>query len=176
MNRAEDAFIGGWALNGIFTFQSGEPISVGCPVPTTADFGCYADRVPGVDLYGNGGHTKTQWLNPNAFAEPPAATAIGQSDYSPLGGAPLLGRGPKYTNLDASLFKSFTLVKSTQLQFRAEAFNVLNHPQFGQPVNTSSFNTDQGTGYNPANPNQFSSLTYTRNNSRQMQFALKFLF
>jgi hypothetical protein len=176
MNRAEDAVIGGWALNGIFTYQSGEPISVGCPVATTADFGCYADRVPGVDLYGNGGHTKNQWLNPNAFAEPPTATAIGQSDYSPLGGSPLVGRGPTYTNLDASVFKSFALVKSTQLQFRAEAFNVFNHPQFGQPVNTSSFNTDQGGSYNPANPNQFSSLTYTRNNARQMQFALKFLF
>ncbi|MHB1935754.1 MAG: carboxypeptidase-like regulatory domain-containing protein [Acidobacteriaceae bacterium] len=176
MNRVEDAAIGGWALNGIFTFQSGEPISVGCPVPTTADFGCYADRVQGVDLYGNGGHTKKQWLNPNAFAEPPAATSIGQSDYSPLGGSPLIGRGPTYTNLDASLFKSFSLVKNTKLQFRAEAFNALNHPQFGQPVNTSNFNTDQGSSYNSANPNQFSSLTYTRNNSRQMQFALKLLF
>src|SRR6185437_15936946 len=102
--------------------------------------------------------------------------SIGQSDYSPLGGSPLLGRGPRYTNLDASLFKSFSLVKNTKLQFRAEAFNALNHPQFGQPVNTGSFNTDQGSNYNPANPNQFSSLTYTRNNSRQMQFALKFLF
>ena len=171
MNRAEDAVIGGWALNGIFTFQSGEPISVGCPIATTADFGCYADRVKGVDLYGNGGHTKNQWLNPNAFTNPPLATSIGQSDYSPLGGSPLLGRGPRYTNLDASLFKSFSLVKNTKLQFRAEAFNALNHPQFGQPVNTSSFNT-----YSAGNPNQFSALTYTRNNSRQMQFALKFLF
>lgn len=171
MNRVEDAVIGGWALNGIFTMQSGEPISVGCPQPTTANFGCYADRVKGVDLYGGGGHTKNQWLNPAAFAEPPLATAIGQSDYSPLGGSPLVGRGPRYTNLDASLFKSFSLVKNTKLQFRAEAFNVLNHPQFGQPINTSSFNT-----YSAGNPNQFSALTYTRNNSRQMQFALKFLF
>ncbi|MGA7245812.1 MAG: TonB-dependent receptor [Terracidiphilus sp.] len=84
-NRAVDTLLGGWRINGFYTHQSGQPFTVTCPVATTADFGCFANVVSGQGLY-TGGRTVTQWLNPGAFAEPPTATAIGQTDYSPLGG------------------------------------------------------------------------------------------
>lgn len=165
INRGLDAVIGGWAINFIYTFQSGEPFPVNCPVSTTADFGCYANVVPGQNLYA-GGHTQQQWLNPNAFAAPPQATSIGQTDYSPLGGKPMVARGPHFNNVDFSLFKRFAIERIGQLEFRAEAFNLTNTAQFGQPGNTGNFTTLNG----------FSSITSLRNQPRLLQFALKLYF
>jgi Carboxypeptidase regulatory-like domain len=170
INRVADAFIGGWQTNVIYTFQGGEPFPVYCPIATTADFGCYANEVPGVDPY-KGGHTAHQWLNPAAFAQPPVATAVGQTDYSPLGGNPMVVRGPHFNNFDASLFKSISLPKSTRLEFRAEAFNLMNTAQWAQPGNTSAFNNP-----GPNNSNGFSAITYDRNSPRQLQLALKLYY
>jgi hypothetical protein len=169
-NAVENAIVGGWALNGIYTFQSGSPLFIGCPVATTANFGCYADVVPGQGLY-TSAHTQKQWLNANAFRQPPMAAAVGQTDYSPLGGAPFAARGPVLDNIDASLFKSFSIEPVGRLEFRAEAFNLLNHTELGNPGNTQGF---ASTG--PGNPNQFSTITYSRNPARIMQFALKLYY
>jgi hypothetical protein len=170
VNSVGNAFIGGWAVNYIYTFQSGEPFPINCAQATTADFGCYADVLPGKDLY-TGGRRQQEWLNPAALVNPPQATAVGQSDYSPLGGNPMAARGPHFNNIDFSLFKSFPIVKQTRLEFRAEAFNLTNTAQFGQPGNTGGF---QSTG--PGNPNGFSAITSLRNNPRLLQFALKLYY
>ena len=162
-NRIVDAVVGGWNLNYIFTYQSGQPVNIGCPTATTSDFGCDANLVPGQDPYA-GPHNVTQWLNPNAFAEPPSASSAGQTDYSPLGGKPQQVRGPGFYNLDSSLFKNFTTSKETFLQVRLETFNTLNHPQFRQP------------GQLNFTKNQFSSITGARNGYRIVQFAGKFYF
>lgn len=90
MSRWADAVVGGWQFNYIFTYQSGQPINIGCPQATTSDFGCNANKVAGVDPYA-GPHNATPWLNRDAFAAPPTATAVGQADYSPLGGKPYPG-------------------------------------------------------------------------------------
>lgn len=169
-NGLVNAFVGGWSANYIYTFQSGSPFSVGCPTSTSATFGCYANVVPGQGLY-TGGHTPKEWLNPNAFAQPPVATAIGQTDYSPLGGSPFVARGPHLSNIDFSVFKQFAIEKVGRLEFRAEAFNLTNTPQFGQPGNTSGF-----TSTGPGNPNGFSAITSLRNNVRLGQVALKLYF
>ena len=65
-NRAVDAILGGWIINGFYTHQSGQPFTINCPVATTADFGCFANVVPGQGLY-TGGRTVAQWLNPKRF-------------------------------------------------------------------------------------------------------------
>lgn len=169
-NRVTNAFVGGWSLNYIYTFQSGSPVNVPCPVATTATFGCAADVVAGQNPYA-GGRKQAEWLNPKAFAEPPAATVVGQTDFAPLGGPVYAVRGPGFQNIDASLFKSFLLGPVGRLEFRAEAFNVLNHEQFGQPGNTGGF---ASTG--PGNPNQFSTITYSRNSPRILQLALKLYY
>ncbi len=170
VNRGVDAVLGGWAVNYIYTFQTGQPFPVNCPTATTADFGCYAFEVPGQGLY-SGAHTQQEWLNPKAFAQPPAATAIGQTDYTPLGGAPLVARGPHFNNIDFSLFKQFSIEPIGRLEFRAEAFNLTNTPQFGMPGNVTGF-----TSTGPGNPNQFSTITSLRNNPRLLQFALKLYY
>lgn len=166
--RLVNAFIGGWNLNYIFTHQTGQPFNVGCPTATTSDFGCVANLVRGQNPYA-GPHNVTQWLNPAAFAEPPAATAIGQTDFSPLGGQPNQVRGPGFYNLDSSLFKNFTIVGETNLQFRLETFNTFNHPMFGNPGQLNFTNAG------------FSKITSERTNNgntggRIVQLALKLYF
>ncbi len=159
-NRLTDEFIGGWKTNFIFTHQSGQPFTIGCPQATTADFGCFADLISGQPLYAAHKGPK-QWLNPAAFAQPPVATAIGQTNYAPLGGQPNQARGPGFSNTDFSLFKDFALGDRFKLQFRAEAFNLFNDHSFGTPGNLD---------FQAAN---FSEITYERNNARLGQFALK---
>jgi hypothetical protein len=163
-NRVLNAIIGGWNINYIYTFQSGQPFSVPCPVATTANFGCYANLVEGQDPYA-GGRTPEQWLNPAAFSNPPVATAVGQTDYSPLGGDPMPVRGPHFNNIDLSLFKEFEIERVGRLEFRAEAFNFTNTPQFGQPGNLDFLNATN-----------FSQITSLRNTPRLVQFAMKFYF
>jgi hypothetical protein len=136
-----------------------------CPIATTADFGCFPDVVPGQNVYG-GPHNVHQWLNPGAFANPPAATQIGQADYSPLGGSPYPVRGPSFQNLDMSLFKLFPIHESVKLEFRAEAFNLPNEHQFANPSANLNF----------LNPSGFSAITSSRNNPRILQLALKLYY
>lgn len=164
--KVTNTLAGGWNLNFIFSAQSGQPINVGCPVSTTSDFGCNATLVPGVNPYA-GGRTQTQWLNPAAFAQPPAATAIGQTNFAPLGGAPDQVRGPGFNNLDASIFKKFPIHERTNLEFRLETFNTLNHPQFGQPGQLNF----QTSGFS-----KITSLRATPNSARVGQLALKLYF
>lgn len=164
-NKATDLILGGWIVNAIYTYQTGQPFTIGCPTSTSA-FGCFANVVKGANIYA-GPHDNTQWLNPDAFAAPPAATAIGQSDYSPLGGGPQQARTPHLTNLDASLLKNFHLTEAVRMQFRAEAFNATNTTPLSKP---GSLN------FNNAN---FSKITSARNGgdaSRRLQLALKLSF
>jgi hypothetical protein len=173
-NKAVDTFLGGWELGGIFSVESGQPFTVNCPLATSSDFGCFAN-LTGQGLYSGGRHV-TQWLNPAAFAQPAAATAIGQADYSPLGGSQEQARGPHYANLDSSLLKNFHFTESAYLQFRAEAYNVTNTPPFGQPTSQLNF-----SNYGPGNPSKFSAITGTKNSNgnngaRTLQLALKLFY
>jgi hypothetical protein len=164
-NRVVDSFLGGWGVNYIVTYQSGQPFTISCPIPTTSYFGCNANKVPGVSESA-GAHTQKQWLNPSAFSNPPVATVLGQSDYSPLGSTPEQVRGPGFTNVDSSLFKEFPIRDAVHLQFRAEAYNLFNHPQFDNPTANLDF----------LNTNGFTQISALRNPSRVLQLALKLFF
>jgi hypothetical protein len=168
-NRAVDAVLGGWAVNFIYGYQTGQPFTINCPVTTSAGFGCFANKVPGQNLYA-GQHNYKEWLNPSALAQPALATAIGQLDYSVLGGQGQQARGPDFNNLDSSIFKYFNFTDTVRMQFRAEAFNTTNTPQFAQP-GTLNFETVSATS-----SNGFSSITGVRNNQRLIQFALKLYY
>jgi hypothetical protein len=168
VNGLTDAFVGGWVTNFIFSHQTGQPFTLLCPVPTTADFGCFADVVPGEGIY-SGARKVSQWLNPNAFANPPAATAVGQADTSPLGGGPEQVRGPSFQNLDMSLFKQIPIHESAKLEFRAEAFDLPNWHSFANPNYSSS-------NLNFLNPKGFSAITASRSNPRILQLALKLYY
>ena len=103
------------------------------------------------------------WYNPAAYAVP--GTAAGQTFATNFGNAPRGSlRGPAIYNVDFSVFKNFSFTESWKLQFRAEAFNLLNTPQFGLPYNGV---TDTGLA---------GSISGTVHSSRQLQLALKLSF
>ncbi len=77
-------------------------------------------------------------------------------------------RGPGPFNVDTSLFKKVRLTEGLNLQFRAETFNILNHPNFSYPnevvFSGNSYSSSGGV------------ITSTATFSRQIQFALKLMF
>jgi hypothetical protein len=173
-----NAILGGWNTNWIYTLQDGQPGTVPCAIPTTTGFGCDALKVPGVDLYA-GPHNASHWMNPAAFATPPVAATVGQSDYSPLGGGPSQYRGPGFNRLDFSLFKQFQLSERFRVEFRSEFFNLANHPNFSIPgFSENGFPASPGAlNYN--NPAGFGTITSARdgqNDQREIQFALKLYY
>lgn len=163
-NHLTDAFLGGWVMNLIYMDQSGQPVNIGCPVGTTANFGCNANVVPGVSVYPRN-RNALHWLNYAAFSQPPMATQIGQTNFAPLGGGPDQARGPAFQNIDMSMFKQFQVHDTAKFEFRAEAFNVGNWTQYAGPSNLNFTNTSN-----------FAALLGTRNNNRILQLALKFYY
>jgi hypothetical protein len=166
--KVASGLVSGWSLNWILSLQDGQPFTVPCDVTTAAGVGCNAVLVPGQNPIG-GQHNVNQWLNPKAFANPSVATAIGQSDLSPLGGAPTQVFGPGFHRLDVSLFKQFQPSDATRLEFRAEFFNLTNTPNFSMPVPYTS-----ALDFKSAD---FGKITLTRdspNDPREIQLALKF--
>ncbi len=173
-----DALIGGWSTNYILTLQNGQPGTVPCVISTTSGFGCNALLVPGQSVTG-GPHNVDHWLNPSAFASPPVAAAIGQSDYSPLGGSPTQFYGPGFRRLDFSLFKNFRITEKTHLEFRAEAFNLTNTANFSPPGFAGNGTTAAPGSLDYTSPASFGKINSTRdgqNDQRELQFALKFYF
>jgi hypothetical protein len=135
--------------------------------------------VPGQKITA-GPHNVNQWINPNAFASPPAATTIGQSDYSPLGGAPTQFYGPGFHRMDFSLFKELRATETTHFEFRAEFFNLTNHPNFSPPGfgGNGVVPAPGALTYGPGSTT-FGAINSTRdgqNDQREIQFALKFYF
>ncbi len=175
--RAMDAILGGWVTNWILTLQDGQPGTIPCATGTTSGFGCYAIKVSGQSPDA-GPHNVNQWLNPAAFATPPVATTIGQTDFSPLGGGPAQFVGPGFHRLDFSLFKIFQLNERFRLEFRSEFFNLTNHPNFSNPGFGGNGIT-AGPGSLDYTSNSFGTITSTRdgqNDQREIQFALKLYF
>jgi hypothetical protein len=178
-NEVARAVAGGWSVNFIYSHQSGQPFNIPCTKSTTSDFGCNANVIPGANIYG-GQHSVEHWVNYAAFINPPVATQIGQTDYSPLGGSGTQARGPGFNNADVSVFKDFSFTPRVYLQFRAEAFNVTNTPQFANPGSAGS-DTVAGNGAAPNAtnfdvPSSFGKISALINNPRLLQMALKLYF
>ena len=142
-----NAVIGGWQLNGIYTWQRGFPITI-----QASDLGGLNDAVGTnrADLVGDpdvSNQTINHWFNTAAFAQP-AAGSFGTSGRNIL-------RGPGVNNLDLAAFKNFELGKGTRVQFRLESFNTLNHTQFnGVSTNLTSANFGVVTSARPGRINQ----------------------
>jgi hypothetical protein len=167
MAKVLDEIVGGWSTQWIFTLQDGFAFTIGCPTTTVAGLGCDANVVKGQNPYKHSGpHGITQFLNPAAFANPPVATQIGQTDYSPLGGPPTQARGPGFSDLDFSVFKQFRTTEKTHVEFRGEFFNLVNHQNFSNSFASLDF-TDKAN---------FGRINGTRGTARQVQLGLKFYF
>lgn len=163
-SRLAQFLLGNWSTNWIFTYNTGQPQTIGCATGTGAGTGCFADSVLGVNPYAN--QSVSHFYNAAAFTTPPAVLAPGQTDLSPLGGGQGQVYGPSFRRLDLSLFKSFPVGERMRFEFRAESFNLSNTPNFALPSSTNYLNT--------VNFGQITSTRDNPNDARELQFALKF--
>lgn len=151
--------LGDWTGSGIVIVQSGAPFTVNLSSATdVANIGLInginVER-PNLIANPNGGlKTPADWFDTAAFTLPRPFT-FGDSGRNVV-------IGPGLANLDLSLQKKWSLRESRLLEFRADAFNTLNHPNFNLP----------GRIFGAAN---FGVITSAQD-ARELQFALKFIF
>jgi hypothetical protein len=147
-----DWFLGGWQTNGLLFTQSGLYFSPVLGTSTTNTGTGSRPNITGKVTYPK---TLSNWFSASAFSSP------AQYTYGNAGRNSLIG--PGRTNVDMSIFKSFPVHEQMYFQFRFEAFNVFNHPQFGYP------NPTVGTA-------QVGSITSVVGNPRNLQASLQFQF
>src|SRR5258706_432821 len=100
-------------------------------------------------------------------------TAKPIADYRPFGRNTLFG--PGIVGFDLSLVKSFAIDEARRFEFRAEAFNLPNHPNFAVPSGLTAFSNVAANGTPTIAPN-WGVISTTVTTSRQIQFGLKFVF
>ncbi len=133
--RALDLLIGGWSVNGIYTYQSGEPFTVRSGVFThNATAQSRAALKPGVALPKAKLQEKSGIVGPVFFQNAEAFVAPAPGD---VGIGRNIFQGPSYWNLDAGISKGFHLTERVRATFRTELFNALNHPNFQNPRDAS---------------------------------------
>jgi hypothetical protein len=158
-NKALDLIAGGWAVNLINTLTSGLPLNI--IYSASQQYQVSPLVTPRPNLNGNpvtpeGQRTTSNYLNAAGFSLPSYTQPFGNAGRN-------IARGYPFYDLDFGLHKNFALwSESSYLQFRAEAFNLLNQTNFQAPNTT--FNTTS-----------FGSITSTFP-ARQLQFALKLYF
>jgi len=129
-----DRIVGGWVLSGVVLLQSGpfldvntlnDPSGTGYLVNNTT--GGRADTVKGVNPYQ--GQSLYQWINPNAFVDPP--NNIGRFGDSQSGAV----QGPSTKAVSMSLLKNISFTERLRLEFGAQISNLFNHPNYAPPSN-----------------------------------------
>ncbi len=154
-NRALDAVAGGWDVSFAVTAHSGFPITV----QDSSNPSLQATRsTVWPDLIGDpvpADQNLTRWLNRDAF-RPAALGTFGNAGVG-------IVRAPGYWNVDMSMSKRINTVAHHYLMFRIEAFNLLNHPNFGPPDRNIQSQT-------------FGTITSTAGDARVVQLALKYAF
>jgi outer membrane receptor protein involved in Fe transport len=168
-NGYKKVLLDGWQVNGITTFRSGRPLNI-CLQNENAglgDFGiCERPDIVANPILDKSKRTLGQWFNTAAFAQPTLGT-FGNGGRNPV-------RGSGINNWDLSIFKvtqipwfgrhsGWYAAENAKIEFRAEMFNVWNHPQFGDP----------GTTLGDAN---FGQITGLGINPREIQFGLRVEF
>jgi hypothetical protein len=163
--RAEGAFlkrvVEGWSLSPIENAQTGSPFSpiIAAVDPYSLESFSRPNVVPGVSV-SLPNPSPGKWFNTAAFTR--QASGFGNAGRNIL-------TAPGFQDVDFAISKATAIKESVALQFRAEAFNLLNHPNFGQPANSITSAS-------------FGQITSTRTargdlgSSRQLQLSLKLIF
>ena len=158
-SRVSAALLGGWNFSGVFAYGGGLPLVVTAPISG----GGNRPNSTGQSATLPGGRSRSaeiaQWFNTSVFTLPPSYSYGNVSRTLPD------TRGPSVTNIDVTLVRNFRLHEHLDLQFRGEAFNLLNTPHFWLPVTAMS-------------SVQFGQITSTQvaQLPRVLQFALKLKF
>jgi hypothetical protein len=169
-----NAALGGWSVNGIFTYQSGEPFSIKSGVLThnsasqsRVALAAGVTTLPAATIQEKAGVTgPVLFADNSAFALPaPGDIGIGRNIF----------QNPSYWNLDTSVAKGFQITERFRMTFRAELFNALNHPNFRAATQTYT-STTFGTTCCSTMSTASSSSTLSGESWRVVQFALKLGF
>ena len=179
-NRLSGKLLGGWTVSAVSQFQSGVPFTITAP-----------DDFAGVGP----GSGRQFWVingEPTLDHKFPGITSDSNFWFRASVSAPAPGTfstqrsrsmiyGPGFQNHNLGLFKDFAITERHKIQFRAEAFNWLNHPNWGSTNGNGTgvydFNagTADGIDLNPRNTATFGKLT-AKGSERQLQFALRYQF
>ncbi len=156
-NSIGDYILGNWQLNSIFTFRNGQPYTIvdSADIANIGNTGYeFANRVGNPTLSNK---SKSEWFNTAAYAIPDQYT-YGTNGRNTQ-------QYQRWINLDMSVIRSFPIKEQFHFEFRAEAFNLANHPIFGEPGNDLN------------SPSTFGSVqTNQANLSRILQVSGKLVF
>jgi hypothetical protein len=171
LNGMEKAALGGWQVNTITVWQSGKPFSI--VNGGTGIDGTYTNRAsplynggsdrPNQTGNAKGSKTLAQWFNTAAFT-PQTLGTVGTAQRNDL-------TGPRFRHIDLSLFKDFPVTERFVVQFRAEAFDITNTPNY-------YINNNGGNGSTQLGNAAFGTVAQVDPNyvPRELQFALKLKF
>jgi len=181
-NRLLRQLLGHWGIDNRLTARSAFPVTLdglAAPDPATGQYHYGGlDLVPGepiyisgsacAAIYANGLACPGRWaINPNAFTPPASGPGDAPRNFA---------RGFGAWQLDVAIRREFPIYERLQLQFRAEAFNVFNHPNFGNiNANFGQPTFGQATA-TLANSLGILSPIYQMGGPRSLQFALKLTF
>ena len=175
--------LGGWEVDSVIVAQSGTPITIqdsaaGSDYALTTPQLVTADFAPGFNCSnalnsGSQAAKLANWVNPAAYVpvsnvpNSPAGTAPGTN--TGFGDSPRnCIIGPNQWNVDFTLGKTFKIGERQGLRFRAEFFNIFNHPSFQNPLNFGFADVEQGS--------DIGKITQTVGTPRLIQFSLKYSF
>ena len=151
-----ETLLANWQASGSFTAQTGAPFTVNT-TSDPANIGAGPAQRPNISGDPNGGpKTPNQWFDPSVFSIPATFTFGNMPRNSVV--------GPGQQQFDLSMQKEFLFNEATKLQFRAEAYNLFNHPNFNLP---NRFFSPTSTAFGRISSAQ---------DSRVMQFALRLVF
>lgn len=158
-NRVTDAMLGGWQTNGVLAVQGGQPLALATQDTSNSGGNSLRPNNNGqsAKLSGSVHERLERYFNTSVFSQPAPFT------FGNTGRTLPDVRGPGTNGIDLSLFKNFAITERTSVQFRAEAFNFTNTPNFGLPNQN-------------LNNQQFGVISSQANSPRQIQFGLKLLF
>jgi len=164
-DRFWNTVLGGWQMTDIFQARSGDPITFAyspdsdtqvSPLITIDGRNSYRPNQSGPAIASNKSYTG--YFNTANFSTP--------QPYAPFGNSPRNAvRGYAFWELDTGLTKDFTITEKAHFQFRAEAFNLTNRTNFGEPNSV----------YNGAGSTTFGVITSTLP-ARELQVAAKVVF
>lgn len=190
-----DYTLGGWQASTVLTFQSGRPVNTST-TDSLASYTGASDRafaVSGVSATaktdgntGLGTHTPQNWFNTAAYRSNDPANGTNYTSDAASGYVYNYGtagfdsvRGPGSQDVDFGLIKHVKINDHNSLEFRADAFNILNHPNFTNP--SAAYGGSEGSGITPGTT---AVITSTVNSTvptatggpRQLQLALRYSF
>ncbi|HEV2859688.1 MAG TPA: carboxypeptidase regulatory-like domain-containing protein [Pyrinomonadaceae bacterium] len=170
--------LGGWSVNTIYTYMTGEPFQVNSGQRTSN-----AAHVSRALITDPSVRARLQFLpnvrgpvvfeNESGFAvPPPGSNGSGRNVF----------RGPSYWNVDLGIVKMFDITERVRLQFRTEMFNAFNHPNFDNPRSASVGSPTLGSSQfgrtccTTVAPNTSTNVIQTGESARIIQFGLKLQF